>query len=156
VIQTLYLDMDGVIADFDSYWSTLDTTIDDDRRFWHAVYDFKIFEQLSLMPNAEKLLKFLRKLKNTRVEILSATGSTDARQSNLAMAQKLNWLEENRIFFKANFVAHAEQKCDFAYINTLLIDDREKAITPFKVFGGVGILHTDVDTTIEKIRKYVS
>lgn len=148
--------MDGVIADFDFMWQRIGEGLPDKERFHYAVLDQRIFEKLTLMPNAEKLLKFLRKLKNTHVEILTATGSNDARMSNMAAAQKLKWLEENRIFFKANFVAHAHQKADFAQINTLLIDDREKAIDPFKVFGGVGILHTDVDTTIEKLRKYVS
>ena len=149
----IYLDMDGVISDFNAVWHEYEPNTPDEQRFWKAVYEDRIFEKLPLMPKAEKLLKFLRK-QSAKVEILTATGSSDGRQFNMAASQKLNWLEANRIFFKANFVAHAEQKCDFANgTNTILIDDRRTAIHPFQVFGGIGIEHVDVDDTIEALRK---
>ncbi len=47
----------------------------------------------------------------------------------------------------------AEQKQEFANPNAILIDDRPSNIEQWRAKGGIGILHTSADETIEQLKK---
>ena len=50
-------------------------------------------------------------------------------------------------------LAFAHQKKDYANENSILIDDRSKNIDQWRAAGGIGILHTDAASTIEKLKE---
>lgn len=155
----LYLDMDGVLCNFDKAYRTYDPNKDDRRKFRSAVMDYKIFEDLEFMPDAQELLSHVKKLHDVDIEILTSMGTHDPFQGAEAKRQKLVWLEKHGITYKPNFVRSKEEKSEYATPESILVDDSVGCISPFIRKGGHGILHTNssetnslLDSTILQIR----
>jgi hypothetical protein len=151
--MNLYLDMDGVIADFDTAWAEMDTLLPDTKRFRAAVLEFKIFEKLNLMDDAHILLNAVRKIPDLNVEMLSSAGSHRPDQYSEAARQKKLWLEQNNIGWTANFTRNMSEKCEFATPDSILIDDRLEVITDWEESGGIGIHHTSATESVDKLMK---
>jgi hypothetical protein len=156
---TLYLDMDGVLCNFDKAYRVYDPQKSDRKRFRQAVMDYHIFEDLEFMPDTLQLMNHVSKLVDIDVQILTSMGTFDAVQGNAAKYQKLHWLKKNNIPYKANFVRCKEEKANYATEKSILIDDSIGCITPFNRANGHGILHTSsaqtitlLDSTISNIR----
>lgn len=158
---TLYLDMDGVLANFAEKYHALPG---DDRhtKFRDAVLNKEIFLHLNKMPNANKLLSAvdaLVKQHKINVEILSSTGSRKSDMIAAGSAQKKAWLKSHGINYKANFVTNFAEKEQWAKPMTILIDDREDCAHPFnKHKNSYGILHDDktVDQTIRHLNSTIN
>lgn len=141
---TIYLDMDGVVADFHKAYDVYDPERSDRKKFRSAVLDGKIFETLDPMPNSRELLDFVASFRHTaNIEMLTSMGTFDEEQGDAAKRQKLFWLNKHRIPYHANFVRCKEEKAQFATPHSILIDDSIGCITPFNGAGGYGILHVD-------------
>lgn len=156
---TLYLDMDGVLCNFDKAYRVYDPQKSDRKRFAQAVLEFRIFEDLEFMPDTAQLMNHVSKLVDIDVQILTSMGTFDSVQGNAAKYQKLQWLKKNNIPYKANFVRCKEEKANYATAFAILIDDSSGCINPFNRVGGHGILHTSsaqtitlLDSTIKHIR----
>jgi len=152
---TLYLDMDGVLCNFDKAYRKLDPEKADRKKFREAVFTYKIFEDLEFMPDAQELLNYVCKLDDIRIEILTSMGTFDAEQGNAARYQKLKWLDSKNIPYKANFVRSKEEKAKFAHDKAILVDDSPGCINPFTAKGGHGILHTRSSDTIQQIHETI-
>ena len=148
---TLYLDMDGVLCNFDKAYRSLRTHATDGKRFRSAVMDYKIFEDLEFMPDTQELLNYVTKLDSIQIEILTSMGTFEADQGNEAKRQKQKWLDKWNIPYKANFVRSKEEKAKYAHDRAILVDDSPGCINPFVVKGGHGILHTKSSDTIQQI-----
>ena len=148
---TLYLDMDGVLCNFDKAYRTFDPLKEDRKKFRSAVMDFHIFEDLEFMPDAHELLNYVATLENINIEILTSMGTFDKVQGNAAKAQKTVWLNTHNITHKPNFVRSKEEKAQYATEYTILVDDSIGCIKPFNGKGGHGILHTRSSDTIQQI-----
>lgn len=149
---TLYLDMDGVLADFHKAYYA-DRVMDgtwDKVRFRDMVLHHNVFENLDPMPNANVLLKYVQSLRDVNVEILSSKGTFDEAQGAEAVRQKLAWLAKHNIHYKANFVRCKQEKAQYASPTSILVDDSSGCIIPFNEAGGHGFLHQDsyVNSTI--------
>jgi len=148
---TLYLDMDGVLCNFDKAYRAFDPEKADRKKFREAVFMHKIFEDLEFMPDTQELLNFVAKLEGINIEILTSMGTFDVQQGNAAKSQKQKWLDKWNIPYKANFVRSKEEKSKFAHDKAILVDDSPGCINPFTVKGGHGILHTKSSDTIQQI-----
>jgi hypothetical protein len=137
----LYLDMDGVIANFHKAYRVYDPGFDR-KKFRQAVMDYKIFEDLEPMPNAMVLLSFVEIL-DVDIEILTSMGTFDTVQGAEAKRQKLVWLAKHNITYPANFVRTKIEKAQYATPFSILIDDSIGCITPFNEAFGHGILYDD-------------
>jgi hypothetical protein len=145
---TLYLDMDGVLADFNKAYTKYDPLKEDRKRFRQAVLDYKIFEDLDFMPDTQELLNHVSRLHGVRIEILTSMGTHDPFQGNEAKRQKQLWLNKHNIPYKANFVRNKQEKSQYATPTSILIDDSVGCIAPFNAAGGHGILHKHSSETI--------
>jgi hypothetical protein len=159
-IETLYIDMDGVIADFSKrYKEKFRATPEETRskgkkefnEFFKKFIEDGEFSTLDLMPDAKELLHFVNQF-DVNKEILSST----ARPENHGMIapQKQMWLNKHNIEFPVNLVPGKRFKRDFSNENSLLIDDTSQNIDQWRVEGGIGILHTDAMTTIGILKMY--
>ena len=157
-ITKIYLDMDGVIADFNKRYKELykiepkeaDTYKTFDKFFTMFIAE-RQFATLNLMPDAIELINYLRSLK-VPTEILSST-SSEKRDAEIR-EQKIEWLNNQNIGFPVNLVPGKRFKRDFSNSNSLLIDDTPQNIDQWRVEGGIGILHTDAITTIGILKMY--
>jgi len=148
---TLFLDMDGVLCNFDKAYRAFDPEKADRKKFRDAVFMHKIFEDLEFMHDAHVLLEYVAKLKDINIEILTSMGTYDELQGHEAKTQKLYWLHKHNIPYKANFVRAKQEKANFAHDRAILVDDSIGCINPFIVKGGHGILHTKSSDSIQQI-----
>ena len=155
---TLYLDMDGVICNFEKAYRNMWHEFTYDReRFREAVVNRRIFETLEWMPNGESFIEQIRRLELMysclNVEMLTSTGSHRTEMKESAMDQKTKWLLKNGITWKPNFVCAKPEKAAYAKGKSILIDDMAGCIDPFVASGGIGFLHKDNDfrITIDKL-----
>jgi hypothetical protein len=152
MIKKIYLDMDGVLADFAKEYRAMWNSFDFDReQFRESVMKRKIFERLDKMPDADVLLGYVAKLP-VEIEILTSMGTHRTDQGAAAQEQKKNWLLNHGIMYKANFVRNKPEKAEYASQDTLLIDDSIGCVDPFRAKGGHAILHIDAVSTITQLK----
>jgi len=158
MIKKIYLDMDGVLCDFEKkfteYYGAL-SLAKRDRKQWSGDWeDFivnkKGFEKLDWFSGGHELLNAVRNTK-LPVEILSSSGGEKFHGE--VTAQKIKWLRKHGINYKANIVTGRKKKAEYATPETVIIDDTEDVIRYFKQAGGVGILHKDIKETLMKLKE---
>lgn len=155
----IYLDMDGVIADFEKRYEALYHMHPREaekhqqfNKFFDEFIATKQFATLDLMPGAVVGMNYLNTL-GIPVEILSSTASQE--RYDAISKQKRTWLQINNITYKENFVPGKRFKYQFATPDSVIIDDTESVIRDWRKAGGIGILHKDWSTTISILRMYV-
>lgn len=148
----IYLDMDGVIADFGKRYQELFnmTPQRSDRtkqfgEFFNEFIKTKQFTTLDMMPDAKVLLNYLETIE-VPVEILSSTAREDRHQE--IAKQKDVWLDKHEIHYVRNFVPGKSLKYKFAEPSSIIIDDTQSVIDDWKNAGGVAIHHKDALSTI--------
>jgi len=146
---TLYLDMDGVLCNFEKAYHALVADKTDRKKFREAVMLHKIFEDLEFMPDAKELLSHVARLHNVDVQILTSMGTHDPLQGSEAKRQKILWLTKHGISYLPNFVRNKQEKSNYATATSILIDDSAGCIDPFNTAGGHGILHKNAKETIK-------
>jgi hypothetical protein len=156
-VTKLYLDMDGVLCNFEKRFTELygkDALGARDRKNFTTNWPNFImngnFENLEWFPGGKELLHFIQYATDWEVEILSSSGG-EKFHSEVA-AQKVVWLCNKGIPYKANIVPGRKHKTAYATPETILIDDTEDIIVNFNAAGGVGILHKDINETLAKLR----
>jgi len=156
-VTKLYLDMDGVLCNFEKRFTELygkDALGARDRKNFTTNWPNFImdgnFESLEWFPGGKELLDFIQNETDWEVEILSSSGG-EKFHSEVA-AQKVVWLCDKGIPYKANIVPGRKHKTAYATPETILIDDTEDIIVNFNAAGGLGILHKDANETLAKLR----
>ena len=147
-MKTVFVDMDGVLTNFEKRYVELIGTTPletrqsrDKKEFskqWETFVQFSSFEHLDWFPGAQELVKFLNK-QNVQKCILSSSGGM--KFHNKVMMQKQKWLIEHGIDWPVVIVPGRRYKAGFASPTTALIDDTEDVIQSFNARGGLGILH---------------
>jgi len=154
--RTLFLDLDGVMADFDGGFPAkfgFDHRNVPDEVMWDAIEkDGKFFREL---PPCEGALDFYRLISMWRPVILTACPAGD-KFVDVAQ-QKRAWVERHLQSWRSTppIVFTPGGKTKALYMNRpgdILIDDFERNIERWREAGGVGIHHTgDFQSTWDQL-----
>ena len=161
----IYLDMDGVLADFDKgvrdFCHILPTSQNQGRGagyddlMWAEIRKIDHFyARLELMPGAKELFgRIWEKYGKEQCEIL--TGIPKPKRGILTAGKdKEDWtrrmLSED---IRVNIVFR-EQKPEYCHgKDSYLIDDRESNIREWEAIGGTGILHRSAEETLRELER---
>lgn len=157
----LFVDMDGVLADFDNGIYSLCGKYPNQltkKEVWATIHNhcynngIMFFKNLDLMPDALFLWK---NIEVYNPFILTATGHSipTAAQEKTYWARE-HFPENEVLFVQDGANKHKFVKNDPEY-KEILIDDRAKAIDPWIKAGGIGILHTSARQTLKELAEIV-
>ena len=149
----IYCDMDGVLVDFDKRFGELSAWgpkkfIDKNGldEFWKLIDERGVgfWVGMDWMEDGKQLFEFITD--NFDVELLSSPSRSD----NSRLGKRL-WVRNHKLGVKLN-LAYSHNKQKYAAPNHVLIDDRKDIIEEWESQGGVGILHTSTENTINKLK----
>ena len=153
-VLKIYCDMDGVLVDFNKRFGELSAWgpekfiekngLDE---FWELIDGRGVgfWVGMEWMEDGKQLWNTLKE--NFEVELLSSP----SRAENSRLGKRL-WVRNHKLGAKLN-LAYSKNKKKYAAPNHVLIDDRKDNIEDWENAGGVGILHTSTENTIECLRK---
>lgn len=149
----IFLDLDGVVADFDSHADAQDKKTADGKMNWEALD----FEWWITMPAFEGAKIFYDGLK----KMAPVTFLTAPVLSEDCFSGKAKWVqnfvpEKGKWILMDLIICPSQDKKNLAASNAILIDDREKNIREWVEAGGIGVHHTgDFTKTLDEVRKAV-
>jgi 5'(3')-deoxyribonucleotidase len=161
----VYVDMDGVLADFDTGFfniagrTTAECSVNGDAELWNIISKFgkaRFFSTLPLMPGALEMWQFIHQ-NFLQVKICTALGSSDA-VDGLNTKGKRMWLQNHLPNLQDEdiiMVANKHKKRHYSRPGDIIIDDNVIVITEWIQKGGIGILHKYAPETIEKLKQYI-
>jgi 5'(3')-deoxyribonucleotidase len=164
-MATIYLDMDGVVADFDGYAEPIvgfrtPGGVRYDQEGWELISaNPRVYSELKEMPEADRLVKetlALAKEHDMAVGFLTAI----PRQNDVPWVfhDKINWINSRWSGIPVFFGPYSHDKhvhCKSP--NDILIDDRPSNIDEWRSAGGKAILHEgDVVATLFELRSLVN
>jgi len=161
----IYVDMDGVLADFFGEWAKLMDVehftqinkvhdIDDALQKIRDTDDFWL--QLPLLPQAKNLLDLIKQVKG-EYNVCSSPLADDPNSEK----HKRTWIEQNLSFFPPKNVYITHNKPQYATNKdgtpNILIDDYGKNIRDWEAAGGIGFKHKDhkFERTAKNIQQHI-
>ena len=145
--NTIYVDMDGVVADFDQFvLENLGRTFDHkvgpkgDDEMWNFLKSVPhLYRILKPTPYAHEIMD-AAKATGSKVEMLTAIPRRTALPG--AAQDKIDWMDEHFPNVKVNIGPYSADKWQWAGPGDILIDDRTDNIKDWvENGGGIGILH---------------
>jgi len=156
----IYVDMDGVLADFFGEWKKLvgkdwrEIDKDEIEPALKKIRDEEDFWlNIPLTANAKKLLGFIKEVKGN-YKILSSPLANDPKSE----PHKREWIEKNLDFFPPTEVIITKDKAKYATnpdgTPNILIDDYGVNIAAWESAGGIGFKHKDhkFERTAKKLK----
>jgi len=158
---TIYCDLDGVLVDFDKGYEQLTgkhtshADLQNKSTFWRAfnysllnknISEQEYWSRLDWMVDGEELWDYIKLYKPY---ILTApTRNSGSRYG------KTIWVESHLGPVKELYFSPAPRKAEFSQENSILIDDRAATIDEWIAKGGIGILHTSTQDTIQQLKTF--
>mgnify|MGYP003949860233 CR=1 FL=1 len=151
---TIYSDMDGVLVDFNERFKRFSNGVPPTEyeqkfgkdKFWELVdgIGVRFWVGMDWMSDGKQLWDYIKSYNPTLL-------SSPSRADHSRMGKRI-WRKRNLPSTKL-VLAQARHKQNYANPNSILIDDRESNIDQWIKAGGIGILHTDTASTIDKLKE---
>lgn len=154
-MKRIYLDLDGVMADFDRYFLEqfgVASNSLDDPTLWKWINAHGNF--FSNLPPCEGAVDFFNNIKTLNVSILTACPKTNY---TVAAVQKRSWVYKHLSPDVTVIpMLGGKNKCLFMHSpGDLLIDDFEKNCVAWREHGGVAIQHKNFVDTTKQLELYL-
>ena len=158
----IYVDMDGVLADFFGEWSKSQGVSNwkDIKDPMKAIGDIKSIDDfwlnLPVLPQAKNLLNLIKKIKGS-YNICTSPLADDPRSA----PHKREWIKKNLAFFPPKNIYITHNKPQFAKNEdgtpNILVDDYGVNIDAWEAAGGIGFKYKDYkfDRTAKDIKQHM-
>jgi 5'(3')-deoxyribonucleotidase len=147
-MTTLYLDMDGVVADFNEYAGTIlnKQNIVDDRwpdDEWNILKENpRLYRNLKKTKEADTIVAFCKTYcKEKQYQLLFLTAVPKANDISWAFYDKVLWIQEYYPDIPVMFGPYSKDKHTHCTPGDILIDDRSSNINEWIDAGGIGLLY---------------
>jgi 5'(3')-deoxyribonucleotidase len=158
-MTTLYLDMDGVVADFDEYAArTLGIPpsqgIYPNEVWYKLATNSRLYRDLVKTPYADELVfqcSIIAKQQGYELKFLTAVPKGN--DVPWAFYDKVIWAQKYFPGIPVMFGPFSKDKYIHCRPGDILIDDRTSNIEEWRVAGGLGILHRDFNDTLAQLSK---
>lgn len=158
-MKTIFLDMDGVVADFNGYAKELVGYTAPGKRYPEEDWDKikanpRLYREIPVIEGSEYFVERVRQLANENdmpLKFLSAV----PRQNDVGWVfwDKIEWVKTYFPGIPLWFGPYSRDKHVHCVNRDILIDDREDNIQDWTTAGGIGILHTDFITSIQELEE---
>ena len=158
-MTTLYLDMDGVVADFDEYAHRLlgvppSSGIYPDDIWKKLAANPRIYRDLKKLPYADRLVEECQDLALTKDwQLMFLTAVPKGNDVKWAFFDKVLWTQKYWPHIPVMFGPYSKDKHMHCQSGDLLIDDRMSNIDEWRAAGGVAIHHVDIDATLYELSR---
>lgn len=155
--RRVYVDLDGVLADFVSgfcqHFGVQPGEVDraELKRLKQTFAQRCFFATLPPFEGARTFMQQLAEM-GLQPAILTAVSEFD---SEVNARQKAEWVAEHIGPYPFHWCRKSHEKARFAAPGHILIDDRPKSIEPFVAAGGQGILHQDFPTSLMMLQRLI-
>ena len=155
-MTTLYLDMDGVVADFDEYTTRTLGILPREiypEEIWHKLASNpRLYKDLIPTPYATQLVYTCQQFCNRNkydLKFLTAVPKNN----------DIPWVFNDKVYWARNYFAtipvmfgpYSKDKYHHCQTGDILIDDRLTNIQDWIAAGGIAIHHKNIDTTLQQL-----
>ncbi len=153
-MTTLYLDMDGVVADFDEYAArTLGVPpsqgVYPDEVWYKLASNSRLYRDLIKTPYADQLVDECRDLALTKeYNLLFLTAVPKGNDVAWAFYDKVMWANLHFPDIPVHFGPFSKDKWQHCQPGDILIDDRQSNIDEWQSANGIAIHHTTIEKTL--------
>ena len=158
-MTTLYLDMDGVIADFDEYAArTLgippSSGIYPEEVWYKLASNVRLYRDLIKTSYADQLVDECKDLAATKeYNLLFLTAVPKGNDVKWAFYDKVIWAQNYFPGIPVHFGPFSKNKWQHCQPGDILIDDRLSNIEEWRVAGGIAIHHTNIEATLYQLSR---
>ncbi|MBR5154456.1 MAG: hypothetical protein IKW58_01890 [Alphaproteobacteria bacterium] len=147
----IFLDMDGVLVDFDGEFERKHGILPyklPRQELWQIVLDTKDYwVDLPKLSDADELVSYLSKFGFKILTGLPQYGFDKAEK------EKKMWLDKHYGIKEGVICCLSKDKQIYGKEGDILIDDRAPNIERWVEMGGIGILHTSTEDTIKRLKE---
>ncbi len=158
-MTTLYLDMDGVVADFDEYAArTLGVPpsagIYPDEVWYNLASNARLYRDLNKTPYADQLVAECRDFALTKeYNLYFLTAVPKGNDVKWSFFDKVVWAQQHFPDIAVMFGPYSKDKWQHCNAGDILIDDRSSNIDEWRAAGGIAIHHIAIESTLFELSK---
>ena len=158
-MTTLYLDMDGVVADFDQYAARTmgvlpASGIYPPEVWYNLASNSRLYRDLLKTEYADRLVAECEDLALTKeYNLLFLTAVPKGNDVKWSFYDKVTWAQKYFPGIAVMFGPYSVDKWQHCQPGDILIDDRISNIEQWRVAGGIAIHHTNIDATLYELSK---
>lgn len=156
-MKTIYLDMDGVVADFNAYAQKVLRKKEVHHKWpdeeWAKLRDNPhLYRDLEKTPYADQLVDACRKLRDQKgYRLLFLTAVPNRNDMHWAFYDKVIWAQKYFPDIPVHFGPFSKDKHVHAEEGDILIDDRASNIREWMATGQKAIFHRDIESTLQEL-----
>jgi hypothetical protein len=160
-MKTLYLDMDGVVADFDAYATAVAGAGNPVDNRWPAeawakiVQNPRIYRDLPKTLDADRIVSYCREwCASKNFDLVFLTAVPKDNDMPWAFYDKVVWVQRFFPGLPVHFGPFSHDKQVHCQPGDILIDDRLSNIEEWSAAGGIAIRHTgDTTATLARLKE---